>query len=210
VSRSARRGLAVAAVTGLLATSVAGCGTSSSAASYFVKPNNANGQVGDIKVRGGMLVRGNGSAATLLLTLADDGNAEDVLEKVSVGPPVQPIDGASPAAAGSTPVEVSPNITVAPGGAVHLGAAGTTPVVIKGFTAPAASVVPVTLTFRDAGMLTLSMLVQEGTGDYADYAPGATPPTLTAPPTSTATPSPQPTPSASEELPVSPSPTSSP
>lgn len=210
MSSSARRGLAAAVAAGLLAVALAGCGTSSSAASYFVKPNNANAQIGHILVRGGMLVRGTASDASLVVTLADADNSDDVLQKVSVGEPLQAPEGASPAAAGSAPVEVSPNVTVAAGGAVHLGVAGASPVVLKGFTAPAGSVVPVTLTFRDSGVLTLSMLVQEATGDYAQYAPGATPPTLTAPPTSTAAPSPGPTPSSAEELPTSPSPTASP
>jgi len=180
VNRRLRRGAAIAALAFALSATGAGCGAGFDAPVYLVRPENVNAEVGDLLLRSLVLVKAEGAdSAALAGAFVNRGDAPDTLTSVEVE-------------AGSAPLSASPNLEVPFGQSVILGGTEGEAITFSGAEGLSPGrFVPVTLTFRDAGSVTLKLLVEDAKGHYEDYAPPGGP-------TPAATPSPEGSPAPGE------------
>lgn len=163
------------------ALALAACGTGQNWVDEGLIPSG-NGQsidVGTIQAQNLTLVAGpeGSKTATLVATLINGGEKPDELASASVGAVTGTIVGG--------PITIEP---FAPQ-ATSIGYRSPRAVDFSGLDATVATYVPLTLTFRDAGKATVSVLVVPPTGYYQGIAPRPAP-------TTSPTASPRPSPSA--------------
>jgi len=149
---------------GALAMALASCSTSPPQSNVV---QGAQGNAGDVAVRGAAIVRGpsGASSATLVATLVNGGASADVLVSVSVASP-------KPSAISITggQLYLPPNV------AVGVGHTGEKYINFYGFDPTPSQIVSVTFRFRDHGSTTLNIKTVPPTGVYAGIAPVAASP----------------------------------
>jgi hypothetical protein len=161
----------------------------------------SNGTVGDVKIRGALLadVEEEPGSGVLVMGVVNDGAEVDALTEVRV--------------ADSEPADLGSNVSLPPRQLVQFGTNEVSPGAVYGGTyvldgpvdrLTSGSFVPVSFTFRNAGSVTLDLLVLPATGDLASVTPTPAPTTPAAP---VATTGPEATEASPEE--ASPQPTTS-
>lgn len=190
-SVSGRRRL-VAAAAGLCAIPLlAGCfngfGATTTMQATQNSGNGVDAQVGAMKIQNATLVRGEGGAATLMMTLVNVGERDDTLTSVTIGgAPAVVTDGSTSIATVTVPRQRS-----VPFGYGQDGAGASRWVNSYSFGEGTSGYVPVTVFFTNAGQAQLSVLTVPAVGYYEGIAP--TPAVAPSPSAST---SPSPSPSA--------------
>jgi hypothetical protein len=183
--------VAVAALALALSATGAGCSAGFDPPVFLVEPDTVEAEVGDLRLRGLVLVKAEGGDSVALVgAVVNGGSAEDTLTKVEI-------------AGQSAPLTLSPNLSVEPGQLLTLGGSEGEPVIVEGAgDLPVGVFAPVTLSFRNAGSAELRLLVEDAEGIYQPYAPPGAP-------TPAATPAPEeaPTPGATESPTEQPTPT---
>jgi hypothetical protein len=167
VTLTPRARLALAALSvPVLALSLAGCFNGQQATTNVqatqVSGDGVTGQAGNMKVNNATLVLGptDSKSATLIMTVSNVGTAEDSLIGVTI-------------AGTSATVAPAPGILVTPNSSASFGYVGAAySVNAAGFETAASVYVPVTLTFKTSGTLTLSVLTVSADGIYAGITPG--------------------------------------
>jgi hypothetical protein len=149
-----------------LALSLTGCFNGQQATTNVqatqVSGDGVSGEVGAMKVNNATLVLGptDSKSATLIMTISNVGTADDSLVSVSVA-------GTRSNLVPSAEILVKPNSSASFG---YVGAAYSANA--AGFETSASTYVTVTLTFKTAGTLTLSVLTVTADGIYAGITPG--------------------------------------
>ena len=162
-----RARLALAALSvPVLALSLAGCFNGQQATTNVqatqVSGDGVSGRVGNMLVNNATLVLGpaGSKSATLIMTISNVGTADDSLVGATIA-------GASATLAPAAEIPVAPNSSASFG---YVGAAHS--VNTAGFETAASVYVPVTLTFKTSGTLTLSVLTVKADGIYSGITPG--------------------------------------
>ncbi|MFI9160224.1 hypothetical protein ACIGXI_29680 [Kitasatospora aureofaciens] len=156
----------------LLTTSTAACAAGPGAETYRIAPDNANADIGDLKLRDVRLVAGPGGSgsATLAAYILNPGAEADTLTAVSLAGA-----GSAPAGGGGA------GITLPPGEPVLVGAPGQPEVQVSGNVSPGTYEL-VTFTFARAGRGTVNASVVSAAspspgGGVASQTPGSPSPT---------------------------------
>ncbi|MEU6968635.1 hypothetical protein AB0A71_12980 [Kitasatospora aureofaciens] len=160
----------------LLTTSTAACAAGPDAETYRIAPDNANADIGDLKLRDVRLVAGPGGSgsATLAAYILNPGAEPDTLTAVSLAGA-----GSAPAGGGGA------GITLPPGEPVLVGAPGQPEVQVSGNVSPGTYEL-VTFTFARAGRGTVNASVVSAAspspgGGVAPQTPGSPSPTAGSP-----------------------------
>jgi hypothetical protein len=164
VSRSIRRGALAAAVAVMTCTVLSGCASGFSAETTQIKDvaEGANGSVGDINLRNMLLVTSEDqSTAGVVGAIVNHGSAEDSLTAVTV-------DGVS--ATGGLPAPVEPNQLLILGSQK-----GQVQVTVSDIKSKPGDMANVVLKFRDAGDVSLQVLVEPPVEGYKSWAPSPSP-----------------------------------
>jgi len=163
--RPALRALGTLALALALTSTVSGCysgfGATTTMQSQMNSGNGVQAKVGPIRVENATLVQAPNDApgATLLMTIFNDGVRADELSTVL-------IDNVAPTPKGAIPLSPGGSVAFAFNSDMFLNACT--------LQASAGTYVPVTLQFRDAGIVQVNMLVVPNAGYYEGIAP--TPP----------------------------------
>jgi hypothetical protein len=194
--RSVQGRAALAAVSLVTVAALSGCATGFNAETINVDSpgEGVSGAVGDVKIRGAVLadVEDEPGSGVLVMGVVNESDETDALTEVRL--------------AEGEPADLGSSVPLPPDVLVQFGTAEVAPGAVYGGTyvldgpTDAFSVggfVPVSFTFRDAGSVTLDLLVLPATDVYATATPTAQPtlPTATVGPGSTEEASPEPTPS---------------
>ncbi len=162
-----RARLALAALSvPVLALSLTGCfnGPQATTNAQATQPSGDGvwGQIGTMKVNNATLVLGpaGSKTATLIMTISNVGTAEDSLDFATIA-------GASATILPAAEIPVAPNSSASFG---YVGAANS--VNAAQFETGESTYVPVTLTFKNSGILTLSVLTVSADGIYTGITPG--------------------------------------
>jgi hypothetical protein len=156
----------------VLALSVAGWQrtTGFNAATTLVSGPDANTGVGDVLLRGMLLVKSaTGTDAALVGDFLDQGATPDLLTRVQV----QPNSGTASAAPAPAPITVYPNLALPPGQLVSVGGVNVgirIPGIGPSNPPQLGTFVTATFTFRDAGVVRVRLLIRPPTGFLADHA----------------------------------------
>jgi hypothetical protein len=159
----ARAGVLTMIAVGL--PTLSGCGAGFNSAVDEIVPDNAAGQVNGILARALVLVKGQGApSAALAGTLINRSNHDDVLTTITL----------TDDAAGSQSVSLAPNIALAAGQVLPLGAEQRPPITVPDARAiNIGDFVNVVLHFQSAGDLRLQVAAAERKYFYADEVPTA-------------------------------------
>ena len=150
----------------VLALSLTGCfnGPQATTNAQATQPSGDGvwGQIGTMKVNNATLVLGpaGSKTATLIMTISNVGTAEDSLDSATIA-------GASATILPAANIPVAPNSSASFG---YVGAANS--VNVAQFETGESTYVPVTLTFKNSGILTLSVLTVSADGIYTGITPG--------------------------------------
>jgi hypothetical protein len=129
--------------------------------------NGVQAQVGAVRIENATLVRGEGSAVTLIMTIVNVGTEADALGAVSIaGQQAVVSDGTAPIG----PVEVAPGAAV-PFGYGQQGAPASRWVNAYTVEIPASGFVPVQVFMERAGLAELEVLTVPPVGYYEGIAP---------------------------------------
>ena len=149
----------------VLVLSLAGCFNGQQATTNVqatqASGDGVSGRAGNMLVNNATLVLGpaGSKSATLIMTISNVGTADDSLERVAI--------------AGAQGTLVPAQIPVAPNSSASFGYVGAAHSVnTAGFETAASVYVPVTLTFKTSGTLTLSVLTVNADGIYSGITPG--------------------------------------
>jgi hypothetical protein len=187
-----RAALAAVSVVALVALSGCAAGFDAETLNVDSPGEGIDGRVGDVKIRGALLadVEDESGAGVLVMGVVNEAGETDALTEVRI------LDG--------EPADLGSSVPLPPNQLVQFGTDEVAPGAVYGGTyvldgpADAFSVggfVPVEFTFRDAGSVTLDLLVLPPTDVYATVTPTATPTATTGPRSTQAAESPEPTPS---------------
>lgn len=165
---------ALVAVSVVTVATLTGC-----AAGFNAETNNIDspgegisGSVGDVKIRGALLagVEEEPGSGVLVMGVVNDGAEVDALTEVRVA------DG--------EPTDLGSSVSLRPRQLVQFGTNEDSPDAVYGGTyvldgpadrLVAGDFIPVSFTFRNAGSVTLDLLVLPATGDFATATPTASP-----------------------------------
>ena len=191
MNRPFRRAPAVAALALALGVTGAACSSGFDAPVFLVEPHNVDTRVGEVLLRSLVLVKAEGGDSVSFTGAMINGAAQpDTLTRIEI-------------TGGATPLSATPNVQLPPRRVVTFGGPEGERVIIRGArNLPLGNFVPVTLTFQNAGVAEVRLLVEDATQFYAPYAPpGAPSPTPTASPGGTPVPGTIESPGATEPTP---------
>jgi copper(I)-binding protein len=146
---------------------LSGCGEGFSAQVDDIRADNAAGQAHDVLARAIVLVKGQAAtAAAMAGTLINAGNRSDQLQTITL----------TDTAPGSTPITLTPNLTLEPGQLISLGNGNTPPITVPGASAlRVGDFIDVVLHFRNAGDIPLQVACVDRTNYFSDVLPTTTP-----------------------------------
>jgi hypothetical protein len=146
---------------------LSGCGEGFSAQVDDIRADNAAGQAHDVLARAIVLVKGQAAASAAMAgTLINAGNRSDVLQTITL----------TDTAPGSTPITLSPNLTLQAGQLLSLGNGDSPPITVPGASAlRVGDFINVVLHFRSAGDIPLQVACVDRTYQYSDVLPTTTP-----------------------------------
>jgi copper(I)-binding protein len=161
VTRIVRRATLAAASVVVLGT-LAGCGTGFNAQTNLVEgPQGTQAEVGAVLIRNALLVadEDDGSLAALVVGLINQGDSTDALTEVKVGDSTAPTESTLPAG----------GLELPPGELVGVGSESGPSVTLRTTEGAVVvgDVVQLTLNFRDAGPIEISVPVHGRAGAYA-------------------------------------------
>ena len=172
--RRVPRRAALAALSVVTVAALSGCATGFNAETINVDSpgEGIDGRVGDVKIRGALLtnVEDEPGSGVLVMGVVNEADEPDALTEVRL------LDG--------EPADLGSSVALPPNQLVQFGTEEVAPGAVYGGTyvldGPSDSFsvgefVPVSFTFRDAGSVTLDLLVLEATGDYASATPTTSP-----------------------------------
>jgi copper(I)-binding protein len=211
VTRTLRRAT-LAAATVFAVGALAGCGVGFNAQTNLVKSSEgAEARAGDIVIRNAQLVSGgpDGSTAALVVGLVNEGETADALTDIRVnGGTAGGTAGGTTTGTGATESTLPPGgLELPPGELVSIGSQNGPSVMLRTApgTLPAGSFVRLSLNFRTAGLVQLTVVVQDRVGPYATVS--VSPPAGGLTPGDTGTPAPTESPSPPATPAETPSPT---
>ena len=166
-----RTRLSVAAALAAASLALTGCfngfGATTNIQNTMSTGNGVNTQVGSIKVENATLVRGEGTTATLIMTIVNTGTTPDSLAAVSIaGQQAIVTDGTATLG----PVEIAPGTAVPFGYGVDL-AGATRWVNTYTVEVPQSGFVPIQVLMTNAGVAELEVLTVPPVGIYEGIAP---------------------------------------